>query len=130
MVMELCEGGTLGDKISSEKIFNREAIAANYMYQCCLALQHCAQLNIMHRDIKPENIMIGNDGEVKLIDFGLSLVREGTENNLNQAGSPYYFAPEVFKKVYGRDVDIWSLGVSFYEMLSGKEEPDCFPFPA
>jgi serine/threonine protein kinase len=84
----------------------------------------------MHRDIKPENIMIGNDGEVKLIDFGLSLVREGTENNLNQAGSPYYFAPEVFKKVYGRDVDIWSLGVSFYEMLSGKEEPDCFPFPA
>ena len=76
MVMELCEGGTIGEKLALEEN-NREAKAANYMYQCCLALQHCSQLNIIHRDIKPDNIMIGNDGEVKLIDFGLSLIREG-----------------------------------------------------
>jgi serine/threonine protein kinase len=57
---------------------------------------------LIHRDIKPENIMFGNDGEIKLIDFGLSLVRPaGYTKKLKLAGTPYYFAPEVIKEQYG-----------------------------
>lgn len=67
--MELCENGTLEDKVN--KISELEA--AKYIKQCCEALIHCHSMDIIHRDIKPENIMFGKDGEIKLIDFGLSL---------------------------------------------------------
>lgn len=84
------------------------------------AINHCHANGIVHRDIKPENIMIGKDGNIKLIDFGLSK-RSKNKNQLLStiAGTPYYMAPEVLDGEYNYHADIWSLGVLLYVLLSG-----------
>jgi serine/threonine protein kinase len=70
--MELCSGGELFDKISDKNKHFSEKEAAVIIEKLLKAITHCHTINISHRDIKPENIMYGNDGEVKLIDFGLA----------------------------------------------------------
>ena len=71
LVMELCSGGELLDKVSKSGHFS-EKEAADVMSKLMRALIHCHSNNVVHRDIKPENIMFSEDGEVKLIDFGLA----------------------------------------------------------
>ena len=112
LVMEICDKGSLEDKIKDGPLEEKDA--AGYILQLAKALEHCHAKNLIHRDIKPDNMMFGNDGEVKLIDFGLSLVKKGAYNKIKLAGTPYYFAPEVIDEVYGKECDIWSLGVSLY----------------
>ena len=112
LVMELCQNGSLDDKIKEGPL--KEKDAATYLYQATKALEHCHSIDLIHRDIKPENLMFGGNGEVKLIDFGLSLIKKGAYNKIELAGTPYYFAPEVIDEVYGKECDIWSLGVTFY----------------
>jgi calcium-dependent protein kinase len=72
LVMELCSGGEIIDKISDKNYHFSEKKAADVIKKLMMALMHCHANNIIHRDIKPENIMYGADGEVKLIDFGLA----------------------------------------------------------
>ena len=75
---------------------------------------------ITHRDIKLENIMITDDNQVKLIDFGLSKSGSIEEIMKSMSGTPYYMAPEIFSdKAYDSSVDIWSLGVVLYTLLCG-----------
>ena len=112
LVMEICDKGSLEDKIKDGPLEEKDA--AGYFLQLAKALEHCHAKNLIHRDIKPDNMMFGNDGEVKLIDFGLSLVKKGAYNKIKLAGTPYYFAPEVIDEVYGKECDVWSLGVSLY----------------
>ena len=82
------------------------------------AINHCHANNVVHRDIKPENIMINDDDETKLIDFGLS--KTSKKNNMTTvAGTPFYMAPEVLNQNYTSKADIWSLGVLLYTMVSG-----------
>lgn len=102
------------------------APAANIIRQVAAALHKAAEQNIIHRDIKPENIMLAPSGEVKVADFGLArVVREGEALNLTEIGitmgTPLYMSPE---QVEGKDVDprsdIYSLGVTSYQMLAGR----------
>jgi calcium-dependent protein kinase len=116
LVMELCEGGELS--IDTLKASNAdsdfEALLARYLYKIAYALEHCHSQNIFHRDIKPENIMLDNNGNIKLIDFGLSIASEKINNKKEVVGTPYYIAPEVLSGKYDKKCDIWSLGVCLY----------------
>ena len=121
LVMEYCPGGELfdiiADKGEKEGVFN-ESEAAQIMKKLFQAINHCHANNISHRDIKPENIMIGEDGEVKLIDFGLS--KKSKKSSMDTVvGTPYYVAPEVLSGTYSNECDLWSLGVLLYILLSG-----------
>lgn len=83
-------------------------------------INHCHAVGVVHRDIKPENIMIGRDGELKFIDFGLSKKFSGKGNLMKTVvGTPFYMAPEVIDGPYNHKCDIWSLGVLMYVILSG-----------
>jgi serine/threonine-protein kinase len=92
--------------------------------QCLSAIGYAHQLGVIHRDIKPRNIMINRNGEVKITDFGLAKVQEGGETTITQgvAGTLYYMSPEQVQgmsKVDHRS-DLYSLGMTFYEMLAGR----------
>ncbi|KAL6202778.1 hypothetical protein ACLB2K_026483 [Fragaria x ananassa] len=86
------------------------------------AMQSCHKHGVMHRDLKPENFLFANKKEsaaLKAIDFGLSVFFEPGEQFNEIVGSPYYMAPEVLKRNYGPEVDIWSAGVILYILLCG-----------
>ena len=80
------------------------------------------KLGIVHRDLKPENILLEQNKEfdqIKIIDFGTSLVYDENKKLDEKLGTPYYIAPEVLAKNYGAKCDIWSCGVIVYIVLSG-----------
>ena len=85
-------------------------------------INYCHQNHIVHRDLKPENILLEQNKEfdqIKIIDFGTSLVVEEGKKLDEKLGTPYYIAPEVLAKNYGAKCDIWSCGVITYIVLSG-----------
>jgi len=133
LVMELCTGGELFDRIveESEKkgegaAFD-EASAAKIMSQIMGAINYLHAKEYCHRDIKPENFLLQNKDEsapIKVIDFGLAKkFKPGTSELRTKAGTPYYVAPEVLdsksSKGYNEKCDIWSCGVLAYIILCG-----------
>ncbi|KAG5242678.1 calcium-dependent protein [Salix suchowensis] len=114
LVMELCEGGELFDRIVARGRYTERAAAA-VTKTIVEVVQICHEHGVMHRDLKPENFLFGNKKEnapLKAIDFGLSVF-------FKPVGSPYYMAPEVLKRNYGQEIDVWSAGVVLYILLCG-----------
>ncbi|TYJ26675.1 hypothetical protein E1A91_A07G136600v1 [Gossypium mustelinum] len=121
IVMELCEGGELFDRIVARGHYTERA-AAGVMKTIVEVVQMCHKHGVMHRDLKPENFLFANKKEaspLKAIDFGLSVFFKPGELFNEIVGSPYYMAPEVLKRNYGPEVDVWSAGVILYILVCG-----------
>ncbi|KAJ9140405.1 hypothetical protein P3X46_031059 [Hevea brasiliensis] len=121
LVMELCEGGELFDRIVARGHYSERA-AANVARTIAEVVRMCHENGVMHRDLKPENFLFANKKEnsvLKAIDFGLSVFFRPGERFTEIVGSPYYMAPEVLRRNYGPEVDVWSAGVILYILLCG-----------
>ncbi len=125
-LMEYVDGVNLRQVLRSGRLPPEQALGL--VPQVCEALHYAHEEGVVHRDIKPENILMDKKGRVKIADFGLAklLDRDGAELRLtatHQAmGTPHYMAPEQIEKPLAVDhrADIYSLGVVFYEMLTGE----------
>ncbi|KAL1822455.1 hypothetical protein ACET3Z_009233 [Daucus carota] len=121
MVMELCAGGELFDRIVQRGHYS-ERKAAELTRVIVGVVEACHSLGVMHRDLKPENFLFVNEEEdapLKTIDFGLSVFFKPGDTFTDVVGSPYYVAPEVLRKFYGQECDVWSAGVIIYILLCG-----------
>ncbi|CAI9769023.1 unnamed protein product [Fraxinus pennsylvanica] len=121
IVMELCAGGELFDRIIHRGHYS-ERKAAELTKIIVGVVEACHSLGVMHRDLKPENFLLVNkddDFSLKAIDFGLSVFFKPGQMFTDVVGSPYYVAPEVLLKHYGPAADVWTAGVILYILLSG-----------
>ncbi|KAJ4766646.1 Calcium-dependent protein kinase [Rhynchospora pubera] len=121
IVMELCSGGELFDRIIQKGHYSERA-AAQLIKTIVGVVQACHSLGVMHRDLKPENFLFAStaeDAPLKATDFGLSIFYKPGSKFSDLVGSPYYVAPEVLLKCYGPESDIWSAGVILYILLCG-----------
>uniref|UniRef100_A0A8C4T6P3 non-specific serine/threonine protein kinase n=1 Tax=Erpetoichthys calabaricus TaxID=27687 RepID=A0A8C4T6P3_ERPCA len=122
LIMELCLGGSLMQKIYEQKRLE-ESEAQKYVKQLMMAVDHLHRVGVVHRDLKIENLLLDEENNIKLIDFGLSNcagILGYSDPFSTQCGSPAYAAPELLsRKKYGPKVDVWSIGVNMYAMLTG-----------
>ncbi|KAK6158352.1 hypothetical protein DH2020_005666 [Rehmannia glutinosa] len=121
LVMELCAGGELFDRIIAKRHYSEHA-AAELCRQIVTVVHACHSMGVMHRDLKPENFLFldtDEDSPLKAIDFGLSAFSKPGDVFKDLVGSAYYVAPEVLRRSYGVEADIWSAGVILYILLCG-----------
>uniref|UniRef100_A0A7C9F7S3 non-specific serine/threonine protein kinase n=1 Tax=Opuntia streptacantha TaxID=393608 RepID=A0A7C9F7S3_OPUST len=122
LVMELCEGGELLDRILQRGGRYTEEDAKGIVVQILSAVAFCHLQGVVHRDLKPENFLFATKDEdalLKVIDFGLAdFVRPDQRLN-DVVGSAYYVAPEVLHRSYNVEADMWSIGVITYILLCG-----------
>ncbi|KAF5725870.1 CBL-interacting protein kinase 9 [Tripterygium wilfordii] len=122
IAMELVRGGELFSKVAKGRL--REDVARVYFQQLISAIDFCHSRGVYHRDLKPENLLLDEDGNLKVTDFGLSAFSEHLKQDgllHTTCGTPAYVAPEVIgKKGYdGAKADLWSCGVILYVLLAG-----------
>ena len=121
-VVEYAKGGELFNKVSKGKL--KEDVARRYFQQLINAVDFCHSRGVYHRDIKPENLLLDENDNLKVSDFGLSALAESKRQDgllHTTCGTPAYVAPEVInRKGYdGAKADIWSCGVVLYVLLAG-----------
>ncbi|CAN8253171.1 unnamed protein product [Cochlearia groenlandica] len=121
-VVEYCKGGELFNKVAKGKL--RDDVAWKYFYQLINAVDFCHSRQVYHRDIKPENLLLDENENLKVSDFGLSALADCKRQDgllHTTCGTPAYVAPEVInRKGYdGIKADIWSCGVVLFVLLAG-----------
>lgn len=122
IVMEYIDGSTLHERMTAELFYPSRAV--NIALDICRGLTAVHAQNIIHRDIKPQNILLTSDGTAKLGDFGVATILEATDDiAATVTGTRKYMAPEQYDGEYDYRVDLYSLGLVLYEMLTGR-----FPF--
>ncbi len=125
-VMEFVDGANLRQLMNGQRLESQQALTI--VPQVCEALQYAHDEGVVHRDIKPENILVDHRGRVKIADFGLAKLVAGSSDDFTLTGThqvmgtPRYMAPEQMEGSHAVDhrADIYSLGVVFYEMLTGQ----------
>ncbi|XP_053860084.1 serine/threonine-protein kinase PAK 2-like, partial [Vidua macroura] len=120
VVLEYMDGGSLADVVSMKRMAVGHIATVCRESLQCLAFLHANQ--VIHRDIKSDNILLGQDGSVKLADFGLCAPLSPEQSKRrSMAGTTCWMAPEVVRREpYGPKVDIWSLGIVGIEMAKGE----------
>ena len=123
IVMEYLAGGSLESYLKKNKFNFTEKRAAEMMFQICEGMQYLHHYGVLHRDLKPENIMMtecSEKGQIKIMDFGLSKIMGPQERVVDGFGTLSFVAPEVLVRTpYNKQIDIWSIGIILYYMLSG-----------
>ena len=126
IVMELCNGGELFDRIIKRTEMGNpftEKEAATIFKQLMSAVSYCHSNKIVHRDLKPENLLLLNnddDTHIKIIDFGTSLIfKKKNTSMFDRVGTAYYISPEVIDGYYDEKCDVWSCGIILYILLCG-----------
>jgi len=130
VVMEFMGGGCLTEVLEQfEFVQMTEPQIAHVCTESLKALQYIHSLHRIHRDIKSDNILLGEDGSVKIADFGYAAQLTQKQQKRNTVvGTPYWMAPELIRGYdYGVKVDIWSTGIMLMEMAEG--EPPYMDFP-
>ncbi|XP_059317960.1 CBL-interacting protein kinase 2-like [Lycium ferocissimum] len=122
LVVEHAKGGELFQKLTKGKL--KEKLARKYFQQLISAVECCHSRGVYHRDLKPENVLLDDNGNLKVSDFGLSALAESKRQDgllHTTCGTPAYVAPEVInRKGYdGAKADIWSCGVILFVLLAG-----------
>ncbi|OQY46017.1 MAG: hypothetical protein B6242_08910 [Anaerolineaceae bacterium 4572_78] len=124
LAMKLAKGGSLADLLDSGSLQLDEA---DYILtQTCDAISYAHKEGIIHLDLKPSNILFDNEGRVQIVDFGLAklIVRTTNPKAETNVGTPHYMAPEqIFGSKVGRFSDVYALGVTLYQMLTGHLPP-------
>ncbi|CAH9101175.1 unnamed protein product [Cuscuta epithymum] len=122
IVLEYAKGGELFAKVAKGKM--KPDVARKYFQQLISAVDFCHSRGVYHRDLKPENLLLDEDGNLKITDFGLSALSESKRQDgllHTTCGTPAYVSPEVINRrgYEGAKADIWSCGVILYVLLSG-----------
>ena len=127
ILMEFCEYKDLSSFIEKYKKKNElvpESVIRSIFRELCNGIKEIHSKKVIHRDLKPENIFISDDYRIKIGDFGISKILDGTSYAKTMAGTLLYMAPEIVKGVkYTNKIDIWSLGCILYEICTLKK---CF----
>jgi serine/threonine protein kinase len=120
VVMDYVAGGTLAQYAVMDNLLPLERVV-EVVFKCSRALEYAHRMGIIHRDIKPANILVTEDFDVKLADFGVAQLEEATHTNIGNAGSPAYMSPEqLTDRELTHQTDIYSLGVVMFQLLAGR----------
>ena len=124
LVMEVVQGAALSKYCEPGQLLEPEQVV-EIVYKCCKALEFANQLGVVHRDIKPANILVRDDYDIKVSDFGAAQLARSDVTQVSGVGSPAYMSPE---QIQGEEIDwrtdVYSLGAVLYHLLTGRRPFD------